>query len=72
MQLFTTTHPNESDDNKIAFIISYLDGKAAEWGGLQSKFDVLQAPVEWLHDINLFWAELLRVGIYKGFRSVRE
>ncbi|QRV95266.1 Retrotransposon gag protein [Ceratobasidium sp. AG-Ba] len=30
-QYLRSTYPGSSDDDKIAFIISYLDGKAAEW-----------------------------------------
>ncbi|QRW05899.1 Retrotransposon gag protein [Ceratobasidium sp. AG-Ba] len=31
MQYLRTTYPGSSDEDKIAFILSYLDGKAAEW-----------------------------------------
>ncbi|QRV80815.1 Transposon Ty3-I Gag-Pol polyprotein [Ceratobasidium sp. AG-Ba] len=45
------------DDDKIAFIISYLDGKASEWIEPHMEHDNLRQAVPWLHDVNLFWAE---------------
>ncbi|QRV73625.1 Transposon Ty3-I Gag-Pol polyprotein [Ceratobasidium sp. AG-Ba] len=46
-----------SDDDKIAFIISYLDGKASEWIESHMEHDILRQAVPWLHDVNLFWTE---------------
>ncbi|QRV96520.1 Retrotransposon gag protein [Ceratobasidium sp. AG-Ba] len=50
-------YPGISDDDKIAFIISYLDGKALEWIKPHMEHDVLRQAVPWLHNVNLFWAE---------------
>ncbi|QRV78755.1 Retrotransposon gag protein [Ceratobasidium sp. AG-Ba] len=51
------TYPGISDNNKIAFIILYLDGKASEWIEPHMEHDVLRQTVPWLHNVNLFWAE---------------
>ncbi|QRV73567.1 Retrotransposon gag protein [Ceratobasidium sp. AG-Ba] len=56
-QYLRATYPGTSDDDKIAFIISYLDGKASEWIEPHMKHDILWQAVPWLHDVNLFWAE---------------
>ncbi|QRV98727.1 Retrotransposon gag protein [Ceratobasidium sp. AG-Ba] len=56
-QYLRSTYPGSSDDDKIAFIISYLDGKAAEWVEPHMEHDVLRQAVPWLHNVNLFWAE---------------
>ncbi|QRV85638.1 Retrotransposon gag protein [Ceratobasidium sp. AG-Ba] len=56
-QYLRATYPGTSDDNKIAFIISYLDGKASEWIEPHMEHDILRQAVPWLHDVNLFWTE---------------
>ncbi|QRV83052.1 Retrotransposon gag protein [Ceratobasidium sp. AG-Ba] len=56
-QYLRATYPGISDDDKIAFIISYLDGKASEWIEPHMEHDVLRQAVPWLHNVNLFWAE---------------
>ncbi|QRW06299.1 Retrotransposon gag protein [Ceratobasidium sp. AG-Ba] len=56
-QYLRATYPGISDDDKIAFIISYLDGKASEWIEPQIEHDILRQAVPWLHNINLFWAK---------------
>ncbi|QRV93541.1 Retrotransposon gag protein [Ceratobasidium sp. AG-Ba] len=56
-QYLRSTYPGSSDDDKIAFIISYLDGKAAEWVEPHMEHDILRQAVPWLHNVNLFWAE---------------
>ncbi|QRV72100.1 Retrotransposon gag protein [Ceratobasidium sp. AG-Ba] len=57
MQYLRTTYPGTSEEDQIAFILSYLDGKAAEWIEPHVEFDMLHRPVAWLHNVNLFWAE---------------
>ncbi|QRW02580.1 hypothetical protein RhiLY_01579 [Ceratobasidium sp. AG-Ba] len=44
-QYLRATYPGISDDNKIAFIISYLDGKASEWIEPHMEHDVLRQAV---------------------------
>ncbi|QRW09679.1 Retrotransposon gag protein [Ceratobasidium sp. AG-Ba] len=56
-QYLRATYPGISDDDKIAFIISYLDGKALEWIEPHMEHDVLRQAVPWLHNVTLFWAE---------------
>ncbi|QRW10095.1 Transposon Tf2-12 polyprotein [Ceratobasidium sp. AG-Ba] len=56
-QYLHATYPGISDDDKIAFIISYLDGKALEWIEPHMEHDILRQAVPWLHDVNLFWTE---------------
>ncbi|QRV83530.1 Retrotransposon gag protein [Ceratobasidium sp. AG-Ba] len=56
-QYLRATYPGTSDDDKIAFIISYLDGKASEWIEPHMEHDILRQAVPWLHDVNLFWTE---------------
>ncbi|QRW05893.1 Transposon Tf2-12 polyprotein [Ceratobasidium sp. AG-Ba] len=56
-QYLRATYPGSLDNKKIAFIISYLDSKASEWIEPHLEFDVLHRPVNWLHNVNLFWAE---------------
>ncbi|QRV96917.1 Retrotransposon gag protein [Ceratobasidium sp. AG-Ba] len=56
-QYLRSTYPGSLDDDKIAFIISYLDGKAAEWVEPHMEHDILRQAVPWLHNVNLFWAE---------------
>ncbi|QRV99281.1 hypothetical protein RhiJN_27300 [Ceratobasidium sp. AG-Ba] len=41
-QYLRATYPGISDDDKIAFIISYLDGKASEWIEPHMEHDVLR------------------------------
>ncbi|QRW03988.1 Retrotransposon gag protein [Ceratobasidium sp. AG-Ba] len=57
MQYLRTTYPGTLEEDKIAFILSYLDSKAVEWIEPHIEFDMLHRPVAWLHDGNLFWAE---------------
>ncbi|QRW03346.1 Retrotransposon gag protein [Ceratobasidium sp. AG-Ba] len=56
-QYLRATYPGISDDDEIAFVISYLDGKASEWIEPHIEHDVLWQAVPWLHNVNLFWAE---------------
>ncbi|QRV84431.1 Retrotransposon gag protein [Ceratobasidium sp. AG-Ba] len=49
-QYLRATYPGTSDDDKIAFIISYLDGKASEWIEPHMEHDILRQAVPWLHD----------------------
>ncbi|QRV95895.1 Transposon Tf2-12 polyprotein [Ceratobasidium sp. AG-Ba] len=56
-QYLRTTYPGISDDDKIAFIILYLDGKALKWIEPHMEHDVLRQVVPWLPNINLFWAK---------------
>ncbi|QRV83624.1 Retrotransposon gag protein [Ceratobasidium sp. AG-Ba] len=56
-QYLRATYPGILDDDKIAFIISYLDGKASEWIEPHMEHDVLRQAVPWLHNVNLFWTE---------------
>ncbi|QRV77273.1 Retrotransposon gag protein [Ceratobasidium sp. AG-Ba] len=56
-QYLRATYPGISDDDKIAFIISYLDRKASEWIKPHMEHDVLRQAVPWLHNVTLFWAE---------------
>ncbi|QRV72137.1 Retrotransposon gag protein [Ceratobasidium sp. AG-Ba] len=44
-QYLRATYPGISDDDKIAFIISYLDGKASEWIKPHMEHDVLRQAV---------------------------
>ncbi|QRV84225.1 Retrotransposon gag protein [Ceratobasidium sp. AG-Ba] len=56
-QYLRATYPGISDEDKIAFIISYLDGKASDWIEPHMEHDVLRQAVPWLHNVNLFWTE---------------
>ncbi|QRV73676.1 Retrotransposon gag protein [Ceratobasidium sp. AG-Ba] len=56
-QYLRAIYPGILDDDKIAFIISYLDGKASEWIEPHMEHDVLRQAVPWLHNVTLFWAE---------------
>ncbi|QRV85417.1 Retrotransposon gag protein [Ceratobasidium sp. AG-Ba] len=56
-QYLRATYPGILDDDKVAFIILYLDGKASEWIEPHMEHDILRQAVPWLHNVNLFWAE---------------
>ncbi|QRV96263.1 hypothetical protein RhiJN_24281 [Ceratobasidium sp. AG-Ba] len=51
------TYPGILDKDKIAFIISYLDGKASEWIEPHMEHNIPRQVVPWLHNVNAFWAE---------------
>ncbi|QRV77354.1 Retrotransposon gag protein [Ceratobasidium sp. AG-Ba] len=52
-QYLRATYQGISDDDKIAFIISYLDGKASEWIQPHMEHDVLRQALPWLHNKSL-------------------
>ncbi|KAB5587691.1 hypothetical protein CTheo_8869 [Ceratobasidium theobromae] len=58
MHYLSITNPNATSDEEIAFIISYLEGKAHEWlePYLEEEY-IHHNPVAWLHSTPDFWDE---------------
>ncbi|KAB5587863.1 hypothetical protein CTheo_8695 [Ceratobasidium theobromae] len=58
MHYLSITNPNVTSDEEIAFIISYLEGKAHEWlePYLEEEY-IHHNPVAWLHSTPDFWDE---------------
>ncbi|KAG8709340.1 hypothetical protein FRC09_000728 [Ceratobasidium sp. 395] len=59
-RLFMDTNmSNHNEDQKVAFIISYLLGSARQWVQSYLEIDMLgNQVVLWLHDTTLFWREI--------------
>ncbi|KAF8604284.1 hypothetical protein BDV93DRAFT_507921 [Ceratobasidium sp. AG-I] len=48
-------YPNSRDDQKIAFVISFLEGTAHDWLEPYLESDFSGHPIAFLHNENLFW-----------------
>src|SRR6185295_8803134 len=58
MMYLQVNHCQDTDENKIWFIISYLEGAARKW--LKPHMDaelIGNQQVPWLHDLGQFWGQ---------------
>ncbi|QRV96831.1 Retrotransposon gag protein [Ceratobasidium sp. AG-Ba] len=49
--------PNATDQQKVLFTISYLDGTALEWIQSYQEQEIMHGNVAWLRNWTTFWAE---------------
>jgi hypothetical protein len=53
-----TVSPNATGDQRVQFIVSYLEGSAAMWLEPYMEEDIVNNnPAAWLHNEKLFWCE---------------